>query len=232
MKAVIPAAGHGTRMRPYTDETPKPMLEYGGKPILERIVECLKNLGVDEIVMVVGHLKEEITKHFGDGSDFGVRIEYAEQPERMGLAHAILQAEPFIDGDFIVHHGDNLFLCDNLGEVVDVHLREGADATIGTLELEGEDLESYRGGFVVCEEGRVVELVEKPEKPPCATIYPGFSVLDPKIFDFIRMTEPSARGEYEMPDAVNLMLKKGGKVIAVPLKGERLHFTRPEDLES
>ena len=102
MQAVVPAAGEGTRLRPLTAERPKGLVEVAGKPLLTHVFEALSPLGVEEIVVVVGYHGDAIREHYGDSVD-GVPLTYATQDRRRGLAHALLQAEPHVDGDVVVH---------------------------------------------------------------------------------------------------------------------------------
>lgn len=107
MKAVILTAGEGLRIRPLTNSMPKGMIPIANRPILEHIVEALKGVGIPDIVMVVGHKKERVLSHFGDGRDFGVRIDFVEQKRQLGTAHALRKARDLLDGDFLVLPGDN-----------------------------------------------------------------------------------------------------------------------------
>ena len=109
MKAVILAAGHGTRMRPYTFSKPKHLLPVANKPVIEYLIDALKGIDVKNVQIVVGHLQEAIRDYFGDGSKFGVNISYTEQTEKLGLAHAVSHAKEFVkDSSFILLLGDVL----------------------------------------------------------------------------------------------------------------------------
>jgi glucose-1-phosphate thymidylyltransferase len=215
MKGVILAAGEGTRLRPRTDEVPKPLVEVGGQPLLTRCLETLRELGIDEAVIVVGYR--------------GERISYAHQPERDGLAHAVLAARDHIDGEFVVLNGDNIY-AGNLHAVIDHHARTDADITFPVEEVSPDV--ARRGA--VCElagDGRVTGLVEKPAAPPSTTVPTAFYVLPPEVVLACRIVRPSARGEYELADAIDLLIYSGYSVETVPFEGWRMNVNTEADIE-
>ena len=109
MKAVIIAGGLGTRLRPLTNNTPKPMLPIGEKPILEHLVNWTKKGGIKSVILCVSYLKESIEDYFGDGEKFGVKIEYAISKKQLATAGQLKTAEKFIDDDFVCMYGDSIF---------------------------------------------------------------------------------------------------------------------------
>src|SRR2546423_7502169 len=129
MKAMILAAGHGTRLRPFTDDVPKCMLPIGGKPILERNIEWLRKYEIKDIVINLNYLPHAVTEYLGDGSKWGVRITYSLEKEILGTAGGVKQAAWFFDGPFIVWYGDNLSHC-NLARLGQFHRTRGARASI------------------------------------------------------------------------------------------------------
>ena len=228
MKGVILAAGEGTRLRPKTEEIPKPLVEVGGEPLLTRCLETLRELGVDEAVIVVGYKRDRITERYGE-SFRGLDLSYAQQPERDGLAHAVLAARDHIESDFVVLNGDNIY-AGNLGVAVDRHLRADADITFPVDEVSRET--AKRGA--VCElddDGRVTGLVEKPEEPLSTFVPTAFYVLPPEVFSACRIVRPSARGEYELPDAIDLLIYAGYGVETVPFEGWKLNINTEHDIE-
>jgi len=136
MQAVVLAAGKGTRLRPLTDDKPKGMVEVDGKPILSHCFDQLVDLGTDELVVVVGYLKEEIIDHYGDEYE-GIPITYAHQREQKGLAHALLTVEEYIDDHFMLILGDNVFEA-NLADVVRRQQEDRADAAFLVEEVDWE----------------------------------------------------------------------------------------------
>ena len=123
MKAVILAGGLGTRLRPYTKSLPKPMLPLGKKPILEYEIEWIKKNGIKEIVICVSYLRKKIENYFGDGSKFGVKIEYAISSKPLGDAGQLKTAQKFIDDTFVCVYGDSLFDF-NLRKMITEHKRK------------------------------------------------------------------------------------------------------------
>ena len=213
-------------MRPLTDDKPKPLVEVDGKPTLERCFESLAEAGAEEFVVVVGYRADELVERYRDEYD-GIPITYAHQRERNGLAHALLQAEPYVEGDFLLMHGDNVFAPsarDDLREVA----RSDADATL--LVEEVPESVARNTGVVVTRGDRVVEIVERADDPPSTLSVVGFYRLPTAVFDACRSTEPSERGEHELADALSLLADERD-VGAVRLDGERVNVNRPEDIE-
>jgi glucose-1-phosphate thymidylyltransferase len=228
MKAVVLAAGEGTRLRPRTETKPKPLVKVAGEPILTHCFETLRDLGIDEVVVVVGYEKERIIDRYGDAYR-GLVIQYAHQAERTGLAHAVLAADAFVDDDFVVLNGDNVY-SGNLEAVLRRH--EGRDADV-TFPVEEVSTEAAREG-AVCEfgdDGTVAGLVEKPETPPSNRAPAAFYVLPPEIFSACRLVTPSERGEYELPDAIDLLIRAGYAVETVPFEGWKVNINTESDIE-
>ncbi len=204
VKAVVLAAGKGTRMQPITEIVPKPLLPIAGKPILEWTVNLLKsNLDIQEIIMVVGYKADSIKKYFGNGNKFDVRIKYIEQDleKNPGLAAAVKLTESEITDDFVLILGDN-FYYGSFKEILEFHSQTAAGAT---LHVE-HSKEPQRYGVVITDENEqtiVKQLIEKPQNPPSNLVSTGFYVLKPEIFSAIENIKPSKRGEYEITDAIN-----------------------------
>jgi len=212
-------------MRPLTDYKPKPLVGVDGRPILERCFDVLVGLNVDNLVVVVGYEADEITQRYGDEYN-GTPIAYAHQDEREGLAHALLQAEPYVENDFLLAHGDNVFAPSAHGDLREV-ARSDAEATL--LVKEVSDEEARNTAVVVTHDDRVVDIVERADDPS-PTSPSSVSTLSPSIFDACRRTEPSERGEHVLGDALSL-LAETCDVRAVRLDGERVNVNRPEDVE-
>jgi glucose-1-phosphate thymidylyltransferase len=228
MKAVIPAAGQGTRLRPLTDETPKPLLEVAGKPILTRCFETLLDIGIDSAVVVVGYRGEQIVEHYGDAYR-GLDIEYVHQSERKGLAHAVLTAEPCVDEEFVVVNGDNVYAA-NLNAVLDRHTATNADVTFPITEVSPE--RATEGAVCIFDDdGTLTGLVEKPDDPPSTQIPAACYVLPPAAFQACERIDPSERGEYELADAIELLLYSGYSVETVPFEGWKVNVNTEADIE-
>lgn len=228
MKAVVLAAGEGTRLRPRTERTPKPLLTVAGRPILTHVFETVLDMGITEAVVVIGYEGEEIVDHYGDAYG-ALALEYATQPARKGLAHAVLMADQYIDGDFVVLNGDNIY-GGNLQAVVEHHTDSNADITFPTEEVSREQA---REGAVCAfdNDGTVSGLVEKPEEPPSRTVPAACYVLPPELFHACRLVQPSARGEYELPDAIDLLITAGYAVATLPFEGWKININTEADLD-
>ena len=226
MQAVVLAAGKGTRLRPLTEDKPKVLVEVDGKPLIEDVFDNLLEIGVDELVVVVGYMKEKIIERYGDEYE-GVPITYAHQREQLGLAHAILQAEPHIDDNFVLMLGDNVFR-GNLGDVINRQQEERADAAFLVEEVPYEEASRY-GVCNTNEYGEIVEVVEKPDEPPSNLVMTGFYTFTPAIFHACHLVQPSDRGEYELPDAIDLLIQSGRTIDAIRMDGWRIDVGYPED---
>ena len=213
MDAVILCAGKGTRLLPLTENRPKPMLPVGGKPILEHIVEKVEDL-VENIYLVVKYKKDVIIDHFRDHP----KVKFVEQGEVDGTGYALLSAKKYLGDEFLVINGDIVFEDDLRGILSHKN-------AIGLVEVENP--EDY-GVVVLDEEGKVVEIEEKPKDPRSNLINGGIYKFQSDILDILEDLEPSERGEVELTDAVNELLGKGVK--GVKLKGYWRDIGRPWDL--
>jgi glucose-1-phosphate thymidylyltransferase long form len=226
MKAVVLAAGKGTRLQPLTDDKPKALVEVDGQPILSHCFDRLAALDATEFVTVVGHRKDQIVDYYGDEYD-GVPITYTEQGEQKGLAHAILTAEDEIEDDFMLMLGDNVFDA-NLEDVVNRHQESRADAAFLVEEVPWDDASRYG----VCDTnkyGEITDVIEKPADPPSNIVMTGFYTFTPAIFHACHLVQPSDRGEYELSDAIDLLIRSGRTIDALRLKGWRVDVGYPED---
>jgi glucose-1-phosphate thymidylyltransferase len=226
MQAVILAAGEGSRLRPLTDDRPKALVEVDGVPILTRCLDGLVELGIEEFIIVVGYRGAQIVDTYGE-SYRGVPVTYTFQRERLGLAHALLTVEEHIDGDFVLMLGDNVFEA-NLSDVIDRQRRHEADAAFLVETVPYEEASRY-GICVTNDRGEIVEVMEKPDDPPSNLVMTGFYTFTPAIFHACHLVRPSARGEYELPDAIDLLVRSGRRIDAVVLDGWRIDVGYPED---
>jgi len=227
-KAVVLAAGRGTRMRELTDDLPKPMIEVRGKPVLQHIVEGLRDAGVRKFLLIVGYHAETVRNFFGNGQRHNVDIEYVTQTVQDGTGRVVNLARDFVsDSPFILSYGDILISPANYNRVVD--LRDDCEAIITVTR--GEDV-SKGGAVFVNEQMELVDLREK-SKPGEATspwYNAGLYVFRPSIFDFIAKLEPSPRGEYELTDAIRDLAYSRKTVKVLELTGEWADVRDPEIL--
>lgn len=226
MQAVVLAAGKGTRLRPLTDDKPKVLVEVNGTPLIQDVFDNLIDAGATELIVIVGYKAEQIIDRYGDEYG-GIPITYAHQREQLGLAHAILQAEPHIDGNFMLMLGDNVFR-GNLSDVVNRQQEDRADAAFLVEEVPYEEASRY-GVLDTNEYGEVIEVVEKPEDPPSNLVMTGFYTFTPAIFHACHLVQPSERGEYELPDAIDLLIQSGRTIDAIRLDGWRIDVGYPDD---
>lgn len=228
MKAVVPAAGDGTRLRPLTETRPKGLVEIHDRPLLSHVFDRLLALEVEEIVVVIGYRGDRIRRQYGDVYR-GTALEYVTQDRRRGLADAVFQAADHVDSPFVVLNGDNVFGGDLTG-VLDRHERTGAS---GTIVVERTSVENARSTGVVLTDGEneVRRIVEKPDDPPTTLITTGCYVLPPALFDVRDRLEPSDRGEYELADAIDHLIGDGHRFRAVRYDGWRVNVNTPDDVE-
>jgi glucose-1-phosphate thymidylyltransferase len=229
MQAVILAAGEGTRLRPLTEDKPKVLVEVNDKPLIEYAFDSLIDIGVSEFVVVVGYKKEQIMERYDDSYE-GVPITYAHQREQLGLAHALLTAEPHVDDDFMLMLGDNVFDA-NLGDVVNRQAEERADAAFLVEEVPPGKASRY-GVCDTNEYGEITRVVEKPDDPPSNLVMTGFYTFTPAIFHACHLVQPSDRGEYELPDAIDLLIQSGRTIDAIRTDGWRVDVGYPEDRDA
>jgi dTDP-glucose pyrophosphorylase len=227
-KAVILAAGRGTRMRELTAEVPKPMIEVRGQPVLQHIIEGLRDAGIRQFLVVVGYRADAVRNFFGDGSRHNIAIQYATQTVQDGTGRVVDLARDFAaDFPFILSYGDILVDPVNYKRVADQP--DNVEAVITVTR--GEDV-SKGGAVFVNERMELVDLREKA-KPGQATspwYNAGIYAFRPSIFDFTAKLKPSPRGEYELTDAIRDLAQSGRKVQALELTGEWADVRDPEIL--
>ncbi|MDG6898481.1 MAG: glucose-1-phosphate thymidylyltransferase [Nitrososphaerota archaeon] len=226
MKGLLLAGGHGTRLRPLTYTGNKHMLPIANKPMILYGLEQLRNAGIEEIGVVLGPIREGVKELLGDGSKYGVRITYIDQPEPLGLAHAVLLSEGFVGGEpFVTYLGDNL-LKQGVKGFVEKYEEEGADCVVGVSPVK----DPGRFGVAEMEGGKIVRLAEKPKAPKSNLALVGVYVFDRSMIEVTRKIRPSSRNELEITDAIQGMLAEGKKVEAVNVTGWWKDTGRPEDL--
>ena len=217
MKAIIPAAGHGTRFLPVTRVIPKEMLPIGAKPALELIVEEAKSAGADEIVMVISKGKELIREYFKDDPS----IAFVYQPEQKGLGHAVLQAEEALgeaEGNVLILLGDALVAgCNAAQAMAAVSAEHGGAGVIGLECVPPEKVSRYgivKPGVQPIDQSTnrtipIVDLMEKPrpEEAPSDLAIAGRYLLPARIFDYLKTQVPGRGGEIQLTDAIRRMVR-------------------------
>lgn len=227
MKAMILAAGQGTRLKPLMDRIPKPMVLVAGKPILEHNLELLARHGVREVVINLHHQPQTIVEHFGDGFRWGVHITYSFEPELLGTAGAVKRVREQFDSTFLVLYGDNLTTCD-LSRLVAFHR---AKSGITTIALHYRDDPTASGIADLDDQDRVIRFVEKPNPEQVFShwVSAGILVLEPAVLDAI----PGRKNIDFGRDLFPSLLAHGEQLYGYRMsQGEDLWWIdTPEDLE-
>lgn len=199
MQAVILAAGEGKRLRPLTENIPKPMVRVGGKPILEYTLSILPD-EIDEVILVVGYKQEKIREYFG-GSFGGKRIVYVDQPELKGTGEALLRTRLFLDGmPFLMLFADDMYHPEDLAAI--------AESEHPAILVKEHEYPERMGVCTVSDDGILLGLVEKPEHPHSNLVNVGPSLLHHDIFDFDIATPLLSNGESCLPEQIARLAKK------------------------
>jgi NDP-sugar pyrophosphorylase family protein len=232
MVGVILAAGKGARMYPFSERSPKPILPILNRPLLAHQIEVMRDCGISEVHIVVGHLGYQVASAFGDGSSYGVHINFLEQESTLGLAHAVGALEPRIELPFLLMLGDIYFhLKSPLRPLCEQVLSGEVNANL--VSMYEPDPEMMRRNFVIQadENGRVRKVIEKPRYVDSQLKGCGLYVFDPHIFDAIRRTPRTAmRDEYEITDSIQILINDGWVTHHHPIVERDLNLTKPADL--
>ena len=230
MQGVILAAGKGSRLHPITVKRSKAMLPILGRPMVERVMETIRDNGIRDFLLVVSVDDRDIVQHFAEECALDVRVRFVTQQERLGMADALRQAAPLIQGDFVLSACDNLTSAEHVREMLDCHkAHPGAGAVLSVMRIPEEEI--GRTGIVALSDGRVERIVEKPtraEAPSNIASLPLY-VFSPRVLDLLPGVELSRRGEYELQDAIQALIDQDGGVYPVFIE-KRLTVTGPADL--
>jgi glucose-1-phosphate thymidylyltransferase len=222
VKALVLCGGAGSRLRPLTHTSAKQLVPVANKPILFYGLEAIAEAGIREVGMIVGDTRAEVMEAVGDGSAWGLEVTYIRQDEPLGLAHCVLIARDFLgDDEFLMYLGDNL-LEDRVAGFVEAFEAErgrleGAPAAL--ILLRKVDDPRQFGVAEVDGHGRVLRLVEKPAHPPSDLALVGIYLFDARVHDAVAAISPSARGEFEITDAIQWLVDHDEPVRARELTG-------------
>ena len=215
-------------MRELTADVPKPMIKVRGKPILLHIIEGLQSARIKNFLIIVGYHGEMVREYFGDGTCFGLRINYATQTVQDGTGRVVELAREFVDADpFILHYGDILITPKNYEHLVTLPPETEAIVTV-----KGNEDVSKGGAVFLNKRMQVTDVQEKanPGEPTSRWYNAGVYSFRPSIFEFIAKLQPSPRGEYELTDAIRALAQSGKDVQALELEGEWADVRDPEIL--
>lgn len=229
MQAVILAAGKGTRLHPVTLHRSKAMAPIAGKPIVERVMELLTHNGIDRFILVVSQDDAELKAHFLDRPELPVEIEFVIQTERLGTAHALSQAAPYIRDTFILSACDNLVPVEHIADLLATQQATAAGATLSLMEIDRS--QASRTGIVDIHQGRIRRIVEKPtpEAAPSNISSLPLYVFTPQLLNYLPDLQPSPRGEYELQGLMQRLIDEGYLVNGA-FTGTRLQLTTAADL--
>ena len=210
MKGIILHGGHGTRLRPLTHTGPKQLLPIANKPMSQYCLESLVNAGVSEIAIIIGGIgSNKVQEYYGNGEKFGAKITYINQDYPRGIAHAINLCKEFVGNNkFVVFLGDNI-IKKSIVEYVSKFKQSDASALILLCEVSNPT----QFGIADVKNGIIKKIMEKPKDPPTNLAVTGIYLLTPTIFDIIDRLKPSWRNEYEITDALQMLLEENHKII-------------------
>jgi len=213
-QAVILAAGEGQRLRPFTASKPKVMIPIANKPILRYVIEAGARNGIRRIVIVVGYRKDQVIDYFGAGESFDVEIDYVEQKQQLGTAHALKQARDRLNGRFLTLSGDNIIEPDTISELIQAE-------TTTILVREQENISKY--GVIEAENGVVTSIVEKPKETLSHLVNTGIYAFSDDIFDLIEQ-------ETDLTSVILNMITQGHEVKTCQVTGTWLDVVYPWDM--
>ena len=229
MKAVILAAGEGTRLNPITINRPKSLIKINGKTILEYTLTTLKQSGISEIIIVTNYREKDIQQYFGNGKKYNLKISYKKQKKMDGTATAVGVTESLIENNFILIYGDLLFSPKVIKKIIAAFKTKKIDGVMAVTPIENP--EGY-GIVEIDKENKVKKIIEKPKiNTSSKLVNAGLYIFSKKIFQKIKQIDASIRGEYELADAISLFIKEEKQILAVRIdKDDWMDIGRPWDL--
>lgn len=230
-QGVILAAGHGSRMGPFGQRIPKPIVPICNRPLLAYQLDVMREAGISDVIVVIGHLGHEIVRVMGDGSQYGVRLTYVEQEKRLGIAHAVGQLAPHIDRPFLLMLGDIFFELSGLPAMFERFESTGAAAVLAVKEETDPEAVKRNFAVVLNDDGSVRRVMEKPRQAPTLLKGCGLYLFDLAIFNAIRRTPRTAlRDEYELTDSIQILIDDEYPVHVAPIVEWDMNVTFVEDL--
>ncbi len=228
-KAIVLAAGEGTRLKPITNAIPKEIIRVGKNPAIEHVLKVLKAGGIKDVLIIVGRKKHALIDYLGSGERLGLKIYYRLQEEPKGTAHAVSLGEDFIgeDEDFVIMYGDNYITpYSAMEDIVDFHVEKDGG---GTLVLHPVDDPTRFGVVDIDGDKEIHGMIEKPTMEEAQPFkvndhwlnIAGLMILNSKIFSFIDRTEPGKKGEIWLTDSIEMMRQAGNRIFGYQFDGRR-----------
>ncbi len=224
MRALVLAAGDGTRMQPLTSSMPKSLLPVAGKPLIQHMLETLKSSKIRDITILVSPGRRYIEQELGDGEDLGLNIDYLVQAKPLGTANAVGTASKSIDEPFLAINGDIILNQATLKSILSEYKKNSGMMVTG---FKVENPREY--GVFDVKNGITKRVVEKSKRPPSNMANAGIYLFTPEVFDFIEKTPESVRGEYEITDTLNMMAQEMDIGLS-EFQGQWMDVGRPWDL--
>jgi glucose-1-phosphate thymidylyltransferase len=226
LKGLILCGGKGTRLRPFTYTGAKQLVPLANKPVVFYAIEELVACGITDLGIVVGETKDQIVAALGDGSRFGAKVTYIDQPAPLGIAHGIRIAEDFLgDSPFVMFLGDN-FIKEGIAPYVEQFRRDCHNALVLLSPVERPE----EVGIAELDQGRLVRVIEKPKSPPTNLAVIGIYFFDAHVIDAVHRVKPSARGELEITDTIQRLIDDGLDVHAEVIRGRWIDTGKHDDL--
>lgn len=231
LTGVILAAGKGSRIQPLNLYLPKPLLPVCNKPIIQYQLEDMRAIGVQDVIIVVGHLKEEIISYFSDGSSLGLQIRYVEQQQTLGIAHAVAQLENKVQSPFILFLGDIFLVSKNLQAMERMFWERRAGAVLAVKREKNPEYIRRNFAVILHASGTVTRVIEKPRYVGTDLKGCGVYIFDLAIFDAIRRTPRTAqRDEYEITNSIQILIDDGYPVYPAEVIDWDMNITFASDL--
>ena len=227
MKGLILSGGKGTRLYPLTYTSAKQLIPVANKPVLFRVIEAIRDAGIDEIGIVIGDTGEEIKRAVGHGGQWGIKITYIPQDAPLGLAHAVKISQDFLGNDrFVMFLGDNV-IQGGISPLISQFANNDYNSQIVLTRVEHP--EQY-GVAQLDDQNRIIQLIEKPKEPPSNLALVGIYMFDPHIFEAVHAISPSWRGELEITDAIQWLVEKSYNVYPYIHQGWWIDTGRPGEM--
>jgi NDP-sugar pyrophosphorylase family protein len=229
MKAIVLAGGRGKRLTPLTDIIAKPLLPINGKPVIEQIIKNLRAIDIDDIVVVVGHLGDQIMDYIGNGSKYEVKISYRRQLRQLGTAHALSLAMDSIYEDFLATASDSILPVGHLQELLSYHFKEDCDATLSLKILDSKAILSS-ATVRLEKDNSISRIIEKPSPEEILSNVASspLYIFNPVVKDYLPKIKKSKKGEYEIQHAIQMMIDDNLKVKGI-ISESWTHLSNIED---